>query len=270
MTSIMDSKEMSKYLFYISTVKTSSFRTLIEAIKDILSETNMEITSSGIKILSMDGTHTILVNMVLHADRFNEFYCEKNQIIGLNMINFFKLVKTMGNTDSIVLFMEKSDTTKLCVKIMNGDKQMVTNYMINICDLDIEDIPPQTDSFTNSICMPSSDFQKIVRDMNLIGDNIEMLSARHELILRCKGDFAEQETILKSGAPSTVSDKKDIAQGAFGLKSLLLFTKFTSLCSEIKIFFKNNYPLIIEYDVAGLGTIKLALAPAVIPVSKSL
>jgi len=46
------------------------------------------------------------------------------------------------------------------------------------------------------------------------------------------------------------------------LKHLVLFTKCTSLCSDISLYLKNDYPIIVEYNVAGLGEIKLALAPA--------
>jgi proliferating cell nuclear antigen len=114
----------SQYLFRIRTVKAAPFRTLVEAIKDILTDANIEIDSTGIKIMSMDGTHSILVHLRLQADRFDEFHCPQKHIIGVNMINFFKLVKTMSNSESIVLFMKKSDTTKLGIEILNGEKQM--------------------------------------------------------------------------------------------------------------------------------------------------
>ena len=42
---------------------------------------------------------------------------------------------------------------------------------------------------------------------------------------------------------------------------LILFTKCTNLCNQINLYIKNDYPLIIKYTVASLGTIKLCLAP---------
>ena len=35
----------------------------------------------------------------------------------------------------------------------------------------------------------------------------------------------------------------------------------TSLSNQIQLFLKNDYPLIIQYNVAALGEIKLCLAP---------
>jgi hypothetical protein len=56
--------------------------------------------------------------------------------------------------------------------------------------------------------------------------------------------------------------QKEIVQGYFLLKPLVLFTKCTAMSTDIMIYLKNNYPIIIEYSVAGLGEIRLALAPS--------
>jgi hypothetical protein len=45
-------------LFEIKTVQSSAFRTLIEALKEILTEANLEFDQHGIKIAAVDETHT--------------------------------------------------------------------------------------------------------------------------------------------------------------------------------------------------------------------
>ena len=75
----MDSTH-SEYVFHIRTVKASPFRTLVDAVKDILTEVNLEVDSTGINIMAMDGTHAILVHMKLYANRFDEFFCSENCI----------------------------------------------------------------------------------------------------------------------------------------------------------------------------------------------
>jgi proliferating cell nuclear antigen len=254
----------SDYLFRIRTVKAAPFRTLIEAIKDILTEANLEFDSKGIKIMAMDGTHTVLVHLRLQADRFDEFHCPQKHILGVNMINLFKLVKTMSNNESIVLYMKKSDTTKLGIEILNGEKQMVTHFALNLIELDIKPISIPPVQFSSVFTMPSVDFQKIIRDMHTLGEIVEIQSASQELVFRCNGDYAEQETIFSFGQNGLTQQASgaEIVQGNFNLKYLVLFTKCTSLCSDITLHLKNDYPIIVEYNVAGLGEIKLALAPA--------
>jgi len=252
------------YLFRIRTVKAAPFRTLVEAIKDILTDANIEFDSQGMKIMAMDGTHTILVHLRLNADRFDEYHCPQKHVLGINMINFFKLIKTISNNESVVLFMDKKDTTKLGIEILNGEKQRVTRFSLKLIEIDINPIKIPPVEFSSIITMPSTDFQKIIRDMHTLGELVEIQSAAQELSFRCSGDYAEQETIFSKGQDGITQTKaaNEIVQGNFMLKYLVLFTKCTSLCSDISLYLKNDYPIIVEYNVAGLGEIKLALAPA--------
>lgn len=260
------------YLFRIRTVKAAPFRTLVEAMKEILTEANLEVDATGVRCMAMDGTHTVLVHCRLYADRFDEYKCAQKFILGINMINFFKLVKTMANNDSLVLFMERKDTTKLGILILNGEKQMTTQFYLNLIELGIKPIEIPPVQFSAIITMPSTDFQKIVRDMSNLGETVEITSAASELVMRCRGEFAEQETVFSVGSSSGMAvtrNQHEIVQGNFLLKHLVLFTKCTSLCTDISMFLKNDYPVILEYSVAGLGEIKLALAPAPAPVKHS-
>ena len=58
------------------------------------------------------------------------------------------------------------------------------------------------------------------------------------------------------------TDKHEIVQGIFELKYLTIFTKCTNLCNEVKLFLKNDYALIVKYQIAALGEIKLVLSPS--------
>ncbi len=252
----MDSKE--EYLFQIRTIKAMPIRTLIDALKDILTEANIEVDQSGMKIMAMDGTHTILVHMRLHAPSFDEFVCTRKCILGVNMMNFNKMVKQIKNEESLMLFMEKSNTSRLGIRIMNGEKQMVTTKYLNLMELDIKPIEIPPVHFPSIITMPSLDFQNIIKDLSQLGDKVEIKSAENELIFRLEGgEFGSQETLCVMPKVQT-----DIVQGYFLLKPLLLFTKCTGMSSDILIYLKNNYPIVIEYSVNGLGEIKLALAPS--------
>ena len=96
-------------------------------------------------------------------------------------------------------------------------------------------------------------------------ENIEIKSVETSLLLNCNGDFASQETILLETQEglnfSKNSNSNEPIQGIFSLKYLCLFTKCTNLCNLLHIYIKNDYPLVIKYDIANLGHIKLCLSP---------
>lgn len=253
------------YSLEIKTVQSAAFRVLTEALKEILTDANFEIDSTGIKVMAMDSSHTVLVHLKLNANNFEHYYCEEKKILGINMLNFFKLIKTMGNSDTLSLFLERDNDSVLGIKIENSEKNTTTKYSLNLMDLHEENIQIPAATFNSVITMPSVDFQKICRDMHNLADNLEIRSTEKQLIFSCKGHFASQETSIgetNSGLSFVKNENPDeIVQGIFALKHLVLFSKCTNLCNSIELYLKNDYPLILKYSVASLGDIKLCLAP---------
>ena len=64
----------------IKTVQTSAFRVLIEALKDILQDVNIECDETGLKIVAMDVSHTVLVHLKLESKNFEHYHCGKKSI----------------------------------------------------------------------------------------------------------------------------------------------------------------------------------------------
>jgi proliferating cell nuclear antigen len=249
----------------LRTVQSSIFRILIEALKEILPDTNIEFHPNGIKIITMDISHTVLVHCRLDGSQFEYYHCPEKIIVGMNMLNFFKLIKGMNNSETLTLYIEKKDISRMGIKIENGEKNTVTTFKLNLLDLDEEEIAVPPVKFSSVINIPSTDFQKICRDMNNLSTLMEIKSVGTQLIFTCQGDFAQQETVMgesnNSGIKYLEKDDEKIVQGVFSLKHLVLFTKSTNLSNSVHIFIENNFPLIISYQIGSLGELKYCLAP---------
>ena len=261
----MSEENYDKYLLYLKTVQASAFRVLIEALKEILTDCNLEFENNSLKVVAMDSSHTSLVHLKLEGDKFEVFHCIDKLTLGINTLSFFKLIKALQNNDTLSLFVEKNDQNKLCIKMDNGDSNRTTTYKMNLMDLNQEVIQIPPVEFDSVITLPSCDFQKICRDMYNLADNIEICSYNEQITLSCVGDIASQTTSIGQSDINGLSvineNSSEIIQGLFALKYLVLFTKCTNLCTCVEIFIKNDYPLIIRYQVANLGKIQLALAP---------
>ena len=250
-------------LFEIRTVQSAAFRTLIEALKDILTDANIEFDSTGMKILAVDDTHTVLTYLKLESSRFETFYCPSKQVLGINMINFFKLIKTISNNDHLTLFLQANNPNKLGIRADNAEKGTTNTWMMKLYDIRMETMEFPNITFTSVIHMPSLDFQKICRDFNQLAERLEITSSNADLIFRCMGDFVDGETVIMSNNQSGITVERntnEIVQGVFEMKFLMTFTKCTSLCSSVQIHLKNDRPLVLRYMVANLGEIRLVLA----------
>jgi len=138
-------------------------------------------------------------------------------------------------------------------------------FKFKVMDINRRKIVVPEEHFESVITMPSTDFQKYCRDMSHIGEVVDIRSVDQNLSMTVRGDFAEQEKIIgtSDAGVSFLRSSRNVVQGRFSLRCLVMFSKCTNLCSNVEILMKNNYPLIVRYQVANLGEIKLALAPYV-------
>ena len=71
------SSKNNQYLLEIQTVQASTFKQIIDALKEILMDVNLEFDETGMKVVALDNTHVVLVHLKLEADRFEKYYCQK-------------------------------------------------------------------------------------------------------------------------------------------------------------------------------------------------
>ena len=254
----------------IKTVQIAPFRTLMTALKDIFLETNIYFSPAGIHIINMDKSHTILAHLNLAAPNFEYYECKKEKIIiGVNMFHLFKLINSIENDDTLTIYIENSDyvdgiVSHLALKFENGEIKQCKTQKLRLIEPEPEELMYPDVKFSSIINLPSADFQKIIRDLSCISDKLEIKSVGNELIFKCSGQFASAEIhrTESDGSMEIISkqDSSKVIQGEFSLKNLGYFIKCTNLCSQIEVYLENDLPLVVKYNVASLGEIKLCLA----------
>jgi len=255
----------------IKTVQIQPIRNTITAIKDILTDATITFTKQDMKIINFDKTHTILVNVILYANRFEKYVCLPDKIIVCaNTLHLFRVISTMSNDDTLSMYIENCDyhdgiVSHLGLQYDNGDIKQCYSQKLRLIEPDNEELIVPDIEYSTIINLPTTDFQKIIRDLNGISDRIEIKSVGNDLIFSCDGNFANSR-IYRSESDGNMNfiqklDASVVIQGEFSLKSLSHFIKCTPLCSHLEMYLGNDLPLIVKYDVASLGEIKLCLAP---------
>jgi proliferating cell nuclear antigen len=265
-----DSNNNNNNVLTIKTVQINPFRTLMTALKDILLETNISFQPDGIRIINMDKSHTILAHLYLAAQNFEFYECKKEKIIiGVNMFHLFKLINSIDNDDTLTMYIENNDyvdgiVSHLALKFENGNIKQCKTQKLKLIEPEQEELSYPDVKFSSIINLPSGDFQKIIRDLSCISEKLEIKSVGNELIFKCSGQFASAEVHrAESDGGMEFKVKQDsskVIQGEFSLKNLGYFIKCTNLCPQIEIYLENDLPLVVKYDVASLGSIRLCLA----------
>ena len=224
----------------------------------------------GIVVKEVNKTGKILVYMRLDADKFDIYkynYNKKKITLGIDIGNLLKCLKCMSHFDTMTWLVDEDDINKLIVILESTERKEKKTFKINLMDIEEETYEIAPIQFPYSISLPSQDFHKYCKDMAASTDKIEIKATSNKLIFSGKGEignieFEVGETNGGLSIISTSSNTNEIVQGLFELKFLLIFTKCTNLCNQVILFLKNDYPIIVTYQIATLGEIKLVLSPS--------
>ena len=273
MATPLSEEDASRYALYVKTVQGGALRGLFETMCHVIHDTNLVWEpavpgvdgSGGLKLLTMDGARCALVFLKLDAVNFDTFHCPAQLVTGLNMSSVWKLLKTASSHDCIVLHVERNNSHELGITIHNADKNALTEYKLKLLDCDAEIIQVPDVTFDRILTLPSAYFQRLCREMTHLGDHMAVAITGNNLKLSCDGSFASQSTIIgeADSCMAIESSSGEDVEGTFSLRYLNLFTRASTLCATVQLFLKQNYPLILSYSVASLGSLKFCLASRV-------
>lgn len=109
-------------MFEATLEECSILKKIVESVKDLVNDVNIETSPTGISIQAMDSSHVALVSLNLQAEGFTNYRSDKPKTLGINMANLAKVMKLAGNEDSVTLKAEE-DSSKLIVIFENNSKR---------------------------------------------------------------------------------------------------------------------------------------------------
>lgn len=118
----------------------------------------------------MDNSHVALVSMMLKAEAFSPYRCDRNIALGINLTSLTKVLRAAQSSDILSIKAEDGpDVVNLVFE--SSEKDRISEYDIKLMDIDQEHLGiPETD-YASSITMPSSEFQRICRDLSAMSES---------------------------------------------------------------------------------------------------
>ena len=113
-------------MYYIPRFKCEIFQAkvkdvIIDSSSSIVNEENLEATSNGLSLQSMDSAHVSLVSLNMKEESFEQYRWDKNTTLGLNLLDFDKVLKLIKPND-VMTILANEDNSFLTIKFDNKSK----------------------------------------------------------------------------------------------------------------------------------------------------
>lgn len=244
------------------------WKKIVEAIKDLVADVNIECQAGGISLQALDTTHVSLVALKLKASAFDPWICDRNVTLGLNMNTLGKILKCAGNDDAVTLRSEdNSDHLTFIFETKGRDK--VSEFQLKLINIEAETLAVADQEYRAVVTMPSSEFQRVCRDLSMIGDTVTIDVSKEGVRFVSQGAIGVGNILIKKNSAADKEDEQvDISLEEpialnFGLRYLTLFSKAASLSSRVRLGMGTELPLEVEFKIEDKGYVKFFLAPKV-------
>jgi len=244
----------------------------MESIKDLVNEANFDCSSTGITLQAMDSSHVSLVALFLRADGFQHYRADRNISLGISLASMAKILKIAGNDDIITLRAE--DAGDAVTFMFESPKQTrLSSFSLKLMDIDSEHLGIPDTEYKCSVKMPSSEFQRIVREITVIGDTVKISASKEGVKFSVSGDMGTGSIICKQNPSVDEEDDavviklEDEVSLTFALRYLNFFAKATPLSDVVTLKMSPDVPLVVEYKIqtedGDMGHIRFYLAPKI-------
>jgi len=242
---------------------------ITESMKDLVTEANFDCSTTGVSVQAMDSSHVSLVALLLRADGFDHFRCDRNLSLGINLGSMGKVLKCCNNDDIVTL---KSDEggDQMTFMFENQNQDRISDFELKLMDIDAEHLGiPDTD-YKAQIQMPAGEFQRICRDLAILGDTVTIAVSKEGVKFSVSGEMGSGNmTIRPNDSVDTKEEERVTVEMEepvtlnFALRYLNFFTKATPLSSQVTLQLSRDVPLVVEYRIEEMGHIRYYLAPKI-------
>lgn len=240
---------------------------IVDAIKDVVGNINMEIGPNGLSFQAMDTTHIALVTLSLKAEGFNQFRCDRQFPIGLKLPDLHKILKCADANDSIKLECE-ADPSSLQIVFESSKHERKSVFNLNLVHFDQESLQIPETNYSSKVSLPAGQFSKMIRELSQLSESIKISTNKKSINFAisgeaCSGEIELKENPATNSAESVCIDVDDPVSNSFSLKFLNSFCKGDALAESVNLMMSENTPLVVEYKIADIGHLKFYLAPKI-------
>ena len=240
-----------------------TIKILAELLQNNIKTACFEIDENGIKLCMMDHHRTILIEIYLESENFTlyKFKSKEKLFLGINLNHFHKMLKSIKKKDSMQLFIKDDAPNDLGIKVIPKENNRITTSFVTIQEIQTIDIDVP-EGYGKPIIVPSSEYQKMCKDMAHIGSCINIIAKNFHIKFRCNAGGVMKRNV-EFGEISDSDEDEDDQENVveynqdFDTDQLSRITKISGLSTNIHIYAKKGKPLLFKSTIGSLGKISI-------------
>jgi proliferating cell nuclear antigen len=229
------------------------WRDIVTTVSSIIEEAPFEVKKDGITMRAMDPSHISMLDIEIPKELFDEFSCEEEISLGIDMDEMSKVMNRAKTSDILVL---EADESRIHLTFIGESTRKFGLPLIDVLEKrsNLPDVP-----FTATIKAAAEIFQDGIKDASVVADHITFETKKDKFIIRAQGDMSDIKTVNEKDTMIEY-DVKEEARSTFNLSYLSDIAK--SLYGTVGAKLGTDVPLMLEFEI-DKAHVTFILAPRI-------
>jgi proliferating cell nuclear antigen len=247
-------------MFSAKTKSPEEWKIINSAISTLVDEATFEATSEGISFRGMDPSHVALIDIFWPNTAFDSYQCDSELKFGVRISDFSKLIKRTDKKDELEVSITDQDVLR--IKTSGSYKR---EYKMRLIESSSGSTPLPKLSFNSKLVLSLSAFDKILSDIEVVSEYVEIESFPERIEFLGKSDTGEAMVTMEPNSEGLEDlEVKEESKATYSLDYLLKIVKSVSSVGVTSaIEYSTKMPIRLEFRIANIGRIHFYLAPRV-------
>lgn len=232
----------------------------MKTISDLISEGLFQLTDDGIQLVAADPAMVALVDFQMEKEVFESFELDGETKVGLNLENFYSILRRANSNDTLVFEM-KEDDSKFYITMENSSTREFSLPILNLSEDDIPDT--QNLDFSFEAELETSVLESAIKDALVVGDAVRITADSDGINITAEGDQSSADFHIDGDAEGVLEIQGGDANSMFSLDYLNNMIGAKKLADTVAIKMGEDFPMRMEFEVPEKANLSFVLAPRI-------
>ncbi|WP_010917320.1 DNA polymerase sliding clamp [Thermoplasma volcanium] len=219
-------------------ISVRNLKEITDLLSTIVSEAKFKVDENGMSVTAVDPAHVAMIRLEVPKEVFSEFRSDGTEEIALDIDRLKSVIRLANSSENVGITKDKE---KLKFDLGNISKSV---SLLDPSTIVTPKIPNIASEYYAII--KRSDFERGLRAAEDISDSIRFVLSSEGFRATSHSESEESEMVLPKDMLSDLSCS-DTIKSSYPLEYLLKFIKAVSSADSLKISFRDDYPLSIEF-----------------------
>jgi proliferating cell nuclear antigen len=221
------------------TISVKNLKEIADLLNTVVSEAKFKIDQNGLSVKAVDPAHVAMISIDVPKSSFAEYDVTGEEELSMDVERLKSIIRLAGSNDNVTVTKEK-EKLRFEIGTIVKSVSLLDNNSVNTPRV------PQINS-ESYVLVEKSELERGLKAAEDVSDAIRLTMSPDDFRAKSSSDSEESEMILHKDMLKEIRCTGTI-KSSYPLEYLLKFVKSLSTSDVLKLGFKDDYPLTIEFQ----------------------